>query len=490
MATGESISRFFDRLGFRLTNIQTSWGATNGDAVLLRSWADEVRTNPWRVTVLRAMPRAGKVQRFGRGERKAHIRAAWRGGIPIYTVMLTPKFDKQGERSIGSFDEQRLFPIEGFVEEEGVIYALYGSPIPVERLGEHMATCRIAPTLSPMPSFLTDAADEIPTDPAAKAEYLAAEVREYLIEAAQRGETLFYADLFREFNLDRFSVIPVLDRVGHGCLDRREPVVTALVVYKDGEHKGRCGPGFWNEFRLDEDEERTRCYTFWNPAPAQPQARADWTDEELRAAVAGYTEMMRLDEAGTPYVKAHYYRQLAERFGRVEGAFERRMQNISHLLDERGLRWLSGLKPQENIGPTVEPRLLGFLEELISELTPPVVFADDVPDLPGVIEGAKKRVTVNAYERDPTAKARCVKRWGCVCVVCTFDFGDVYGELGEGFIHVHHLQPLHTIGEAYELMPEEDLRPVCPNCHAMLHRKKDVLSIEELQAIFASRQTA
>ena len=159
------------------------------------------------------------------------------------------------------------------------------------------------------------------------------------------------------------------------------------------------------------------------------------------------------------------------------------MQNISHLLDSRGLPWLQGLKPQENVGANVEPRLLTFLEELFAELTPAHTFPDDLTDLQGVIEGAKRQIVVNAYERDPAAKSRCIKRWGCTCVACGFNFGAVYGDLGNGFIHVHHLKPLHTIGEAYVLNPEEDLRPVCPNCHSMLHRNKEVLGIEELQSI-------
>ena len=113
--------------------------------------------------------------------------------------------------------------------------------------------------------------------------------------------------------------------------------------------------------------------------------------------------------------------------------------------------------------------------------------AEEVPDPKGVVEGAKKQITVNAYERDPTAKRRCIKKWGVICKVCDFNFGAVYGELGEGFVHVHHLRPLHTIGEEYVLDPETDLRPVCPNCHAMLHRKKDPLSIDELVKMLKRR---
>lgn len=106
---------------------------------------------------------------------------------------------------------------------------------------------------------------------------------------------------------------------------------------------------------------------------------------------------------------------------------------------------------------------------------------EEIPTPEGLVEGAKRTIVVNAYERNPAARARCIARWGTRCVVCNFDFAETYGpELGAGFIHVHHLKPLAEIGEAYVLNPEEDLRPVCPNCHAMLHRIQPTLSIESL----------
>lgn len=112
----------------------------------------------------------------------------------------------------------------------------------------------------------------------------------------------------------------------------------------------------------------------------------------------------------------------------------------------------------------------------------PEYLPNEVTSEAGVIEGAKRSVTINAYERDPAARARCIRRWGYLCVVCGFDFYRFYGELGRGFIHVHHLRSLSEIGTEYVLDPEMDLRPVCPNCHAMLHRTKPALSIEALQA--------
>lgn len=95
-------------------------------------------------------------------------------------------------------------------------------------------------------------------------------------------------------------------------------------------------------------------------------------------------------------------------------------------------------------------------------------------------EGAAQTVTVNRRERNPGARAACIDEWGTSCQVCGLNFGDRYGDIGDGFIHVHHLRPLAQGGEQ-EIDPVEDLRPVCPNCHAMLHQSSPPLSIEELR---------
>lgn len=100
-----------------------------------------------------------------------------------------------------------------------------------------------------------------------------------------------------------------------------------------------------------------------------------------------------------------------------------------------------------------------------------------------VLEGAARKQLVKVYERNRGARLRCVNRWGWCCFVCRFDFEEFYGQLGERFIHVHHLKPLSEIGEEYLLDPEKDLRPVCPNCHAMLHRVVPALTIEQLQEL-------
>ena len=109
---------------------------------------------------------------------------------------------------------------------------------------------------------------------------------------------------------------------------------------------------------------------------------------------------------------------------------------------------------------------------------------DEITDDETLNEGAKKQITVNAYERNSQARAKCIEHHGLDCKICGFNFAKVYGAIGEGYIHVHHIKPLSEIGENYEVDPLNDLIPVCPNCHAMLHRQKPAYRINELKENF------
>jgi len=100
-----------------------------------------------------------------------------------------------------------------------------------------------------------------------------------------------------------------------------------------------------------------------------------------------------------------------------------------------------------------------------------------------IFEGAVHRILVNSYERNPVARRKCIEHYGAACQVCNVDFEKVYGEIGKGFIHVHHLKQISEIGEAYEVDPIQDLQPVCPNCHAMIHKRKPPYTIEEMKTL-------
>lgn len=58
---------------------------------------------------------------------------------------------------------------------------------------------------------------------------------------------------------------------------------------------------------------------------------------------------------------------------------------------------------------------------------------------------------------------------------------NIYGVLGKEFIDVHYIVPLHEISKKYQVNPIEKLRPVCPNCHVIIHRRNPVYSIEEIK---------
>ena len=91
-----------------------------------------------------------------------------------------------------------------------------------------------------------------------------------------------------------------------------------------------------------------------------------------------------------------------------------------------------------------------------------------------LLEGAERQFTGSRRERNPVARQLCIEyhtRDGrLACAVCDVDFGEAYGPLGDGFIHIHHLDQLADAESEREIDPTEDLVPVCPNCHAMIHR--------------------
>ena len=98
------------------------------------------------------------------------------------------------------------------------------------------------------------------------------------------------------------------------------------------------------------------------------------------------------------------------------------------------------------------------------------------------LEGVDKRFFVKKYERSQILRRRAIEIHGLSCYVCGFNFELIYGEIGKGFIHIHHLEKISSKGEGL-VDPIEDLVPVCPNCHAMLHSNDPPITPEELKEI-------
>ena len=87
------------------------------------------------------------------------------------------------------------------------------------------------------------------------------------------------------------------------------------------------------------------------------------------------------------------------------------------------------------------------------------------------VEGKQETVTTTKYERNPQARAACLAYHGYACKICGMSFEETYGPEFKDIIEVHHIVPLHQIGESYVVDPINDLIPVCPNCHTAIHSK-------------------
>jgi hypothetical protein len=76
------------------------------------------------------------------------------------------------------------------------------------------------------------------------------------------------------------------------------------------------------------------------------------------------------------------------------------------------------------------------------------------------------------------------------CAACNFNFEDFYGEIGKGYIEIHHIEPIFAKEDNFEQLAKEALSkvvPVCANCHRIIHRQQDkLLSISSLQELVSS----
>ena len=146
--------------------------------------------------------------------------------------------------------------------------------------------------------------------------------------------------------------------------------------------------------------------------------------------------------------------------------------------------------PQQS-GISIKPEIITQLEanwfDFIQEnkyIGKGFVFNDEISKgIESYMEGRSKEITQTRYERNPQARKTCLNHHGFSCQICAFNFEKSFGEIGKGFIHVHHINAIAGIGKEYEIDPKNDLIPVCPNCHAMLHSKRPAFSIVEIKEI-------
>ena len=97
-------------------------------------------------------------------------------------------------------------------------------------------------------------------------------------------------------------------------------------------------------------------------------------------------------------------------------------------------------------------------------------------------EGAVRTIKVNQYERDPHNRKSAIKQHGVRCFGCRVEMAETYGEIARGYIHIRHTKPFACLQSAKK--PNiNDLVPLCPNCHAVVHLADPPLTINALKDI-------
>jgi len=99
------------------------------------------------------------------------------------------------------------------------------------------------------------------------------------------------------------------------------------------------------------------------------------------------------------------------------------------------------------------------------------------------LEGRRRLAEIELVSRNPAARRACIARHGTACAACGFDFGSFYDLVGEGFCEVHHIEGLSKSKGTRRVDPIKDLKPVCANCHRMLHR-----GVEKCRSIAALKK--
>lgn len=105
-------------------------------------------------------------------------------------------------------------------------------------------------------------------------------------------------------------------------------------------------------------------------------------------------------------------------------------------------------------------------------------------------EGERSRRESAFFKRNPALRAAAIAKHGVRCRGCDHSLGEIYGELGAGYIEIHHLDPLAERADGLSAGPHQttvdDVTPLCANCHRMVHRRRPALSIDELRRAMAS----
>jgi len=223
--------------------------------------------------------------------------------------------------------------------------------------------------------------------------------------------------------------------------------------------------------------------------------KENWSEEELKASVDAYKSMYQAEQEGRKIVKVKMYRDLEDRFGRSHKAFERRMQNISYVVQSLGGVYVTGLKPLSHVGGNVEPVLKRLVqdanllsvplpttelrvkesEDRAAELIKEFSKSNKKPLPPrGLSVAAKYTSETTQRKRSPEVKGYVMLEANGICDLCQ-QTAPFMKQDGTPYLEVHHVVRLADDG------PDQvdNAVAVCPNCHRALHLSTNKVALAE-----------
>lgn len=194
-----------------------------------------------------------------------------------------------------------------------------------------------------------------------------------------------------------------------------------------------------------------------------------------------------INKAGTPFngVVICLGKKILRYLNRVEYFYDNKKNSRAYfIIPFEG--WEDKVRNKKYFVWKIRDELVQAIEEL--NIFPDITtIEEDDRETKGIIienkvEGRIKVSYIKQYERNKVNRRKALEIHGTTCMICGFNFEEVYGPRGRGFIEVHHIKPLSENEQEVLVNPETDLVCVCSNCHSMFHRERyNVPSVEELK---------
>ncbi|MCP3381222.1 hypothetical protein NLM31_12815 [Bradyrhizobium sp. CCGUVB4N] len=136
--------------------------------------------------------------------------------------------------------------------------------------------------------------------------------------------------------------------------------------------------------------------------------------------------------------------------------------------------------------PANNPNYERFLESFELLRKDELVRGSDDIDQSEFQEGQRASREMTYFARNSKLVRAAKAHYGTNCLACGFNFADFYGDIGEGYIEVHHKRQMAD--DSVRLKTVEDVDVLCANCHRMVHRQAIPLTLDQLRSLIGDQQ--